>query len=59
VLPDLPSIVTGKIFKEIEDKLDSLICAYVAAYWWYWGAAKNLVLGNETAGYIVIPNPHS
>jgi predicted RNase H-like nuclease len=55
LLPSISSKVTGKELKTIEDKLDSVICAYVAAYWWYWGKAKNLVLGDETTGYIVIP----
>jgi len=49
----LPS--TGADLKAIEDKLDSLICAYVAAHWWYWGEQRNLVLGDRTTGYIVIP----
>lgn len=44
-------------FKALEDKLDSLICAYIAAHWWYWGLEKNLVLGDRTTGYIVIPKP--
>ncbi|MEH2449665.1 MAG: DUF429 domain-containing protein [Nostoc sp.] len=46
---------TGAALKATEDKLDSLICAYVAAYWWYWGEERNLVLGDRTTGYIVIP----
>ncbi|MGM3306054.1 DUF429 domain-containing protein [Anabaena sp. WFMT] len=46
---------TGAALKETEDKLDSLICAYVAAYWWYWGEKRNLVLGDLTTGYIVVP----
>ncbi|MEH1805464.1 MAG: DUF429 domain-containing protein [Nostoc sp.] len=46
---------TGATLKAVEDKLDSLICAYVAAYWWYWGEERNLVLGDRTTGYIVIP----
>ena len=46
---------TGTELKAAEDKLDSLICAYVAAYWWYWGEQRNLVLGDRTTGYIVIP----
>jgi predicted RNase H-like nuclease len=46
---------TGKELKAAEDKLDSLICAYVAAYWWYWGEERNLVLGDVSTGYIVIP----
>lgn len=47
---------TGAAMKAIEDKLDSLICAYVAAYWWFWGQERNLVLGDETTGYIIIPH---
>jgi predicted RNase H-like nuclease len=54
-LPEVPQ--TGKDLKELEDKLDSLICAYVAAHWWYWGKERNLVLGDRTTGYIVIPDP--
>lgn len=51
----------GAALKALEDQLDSLICAYVAAHWWYWGATRNLVLGPETPesccieGYIVVP----
>ena len=48
---------SGKELKTIEDKLDSLICAYVAAHWWYWGTAKNLVLGDVNTGYIIVPTP--
>ncbi len=46
---------TGAALKATEDKLDSLICAYVAAYWWHWGEQRNLVLGDRTTGYIIIP----
>ncbi|MEA5598305.1 DUF429 domain-containing protein, partial [Rivularia sp. UHCC 0363] len=52
---DLISTCTGKVLKSTEDKLDSIICAYVAAYWWYWGEQRNLVLGDVSTGYIVIP----
>ncbi len=52
-LPEIPN--TGAALKAAEDKLDSLICAYVAAYWWYWGEQRNLVLGDRTTGYIVVP----
>jgi predicted RNase H-like nuclease len=41
--------------KAVEDQLDSLICAYVAAHWWYWGLERNWVLGDTTTGYIVVP----
>lgn len=43
-------------FKALEDQLDSMICAYVGAYWWYWGAAKNQVLGDRSTGYIIVPD---
>ncbi len=55
-LLDTENINSMATLKTTEDQLDSLICAYVGAYWWYWGETKNLVLGNSTTGYIVIPN---
>jgi len=55
-LPAIP--MTGGIaLKALEDQLDSLICAYVAAHWWYWGLAQNWVLGDRAEGYIVVPAP--
>lgn len=53
-LPEIP--LTGLAMKSVEDQLDSLICAYVAAYWWFWGTERNLVLGDYSTGYIVVPN---
>jgi predicted RNase H-like nuclease len=58
-LAQIPAIAlkqTGKQLKAIEDMLDSLLCAYIGAHWWYWGKAKNMVLGDLDTGYIVIPN---
>ena len=52
---DTENINSIATLKTTEDKLDSLICAYIGAYWWYWGQAKNLVLGDGTTGYIVVP----
>ena len=46
---------TGQALKALEDKLDSIICAYVGAYWWYWGKERNIVLGDRANGYVVIP----
>lgn len=48
---------TGATLKALEDKLDSLICAYIAAYWWYWGIERNWVLGDASTGYIIVPAP--
>jgi predicted RNase H-like nuclease len=57
---DAPTLIpnaTGAALKAVEDQLDSLICAYVAAHWWYWGSDRNWVLGDATTGYIVVPAP--
>ncbi|MEM9510619.1 MAG: DUF429 domain-containing protein [Cyanobacteria bacterium P01_E01_bin.35] len=54
-IPEISKKQTGKELKAIEDRLDSVICAYVAAHWWYWGTAKNVVLGDLDHGFIVIP----
>ncbi|GAB4229025.1 MAG: DUF429 domain-containing protein [Stanieria sp.] len=58
LLPFIPDSITGTQFKAIEDQLDSLLCAYIAAHWWYWGEERNLVLGNLDTGYIIVPAPH-
>ena len=54
-LPEIP--LTGAAMKAVEDQLDSLICAYVAAHWWCWGLERNWVLGDRETGYIVVPAP--
>jgi predicted RNase H-like nuclease len=54
-LPEIP--LKGTELKALEDQLDSLICAYVAAHWWVWGVDRNWVLGDRQEGYIVVPNP--
>lgn len=51
--------VTGRDLKAIEDRLDALVCAYIGAYWWYWGSAKNWTLGDRQSGYIIVPAPMS
>jgi predicted RNase H-like nuclease len=63
LIPDLPLIpTTGRALKALEDQLDSIICAYVAAHWWFWGtqanpSVRNWVMGDLETGYIVIPCP--
>ncbi|MDV2994733.1 MAG: hypothetical protein N4J56_004387 [Chroococcidiopsis sp. SAG 2025] len=57
VLNDRHAPLTLAALKAVEDQLDSLICAYVAAHWWYWGLERNWVLGDRTSGYIVVPAP--
>lgn len=59
ILAEVPT--TGIALKALEDQLDSLICAYVAAHWWYWGLERNLVIGSAdpaicaAEGYIIVP----
>jgi predicted RNase H-like nuclease len=53
-LPEVPS--TGAALKAVEDQLDALLCAYTAAHFWYWGWARNNLLGDEKSGAIVIPS---
>ena len=52
-LPEIPS--RGPELKAMEHALDSLMSAYVAAHWWYWGRERNDVLGDAATGYIVVP----
>ena len=47
--------VRGNRLKNYEDTLDSLICAYVGFYHWYWGEEKSEVVGDIQTGYIVTP----
>lgn len=54
-LPEIPE--RGAALKAVEDQLDSLICAYAAAHWWYWGRERNWVLGDLEEGYIIVPAP--
>jgi len=32
-LPGVPN--TGHL-KPVEDQIDAVLCAYIAAHWWYW-----------------------
>ncbi len=53
-LPEIPH--AGRALKALEDQLDALMAAYIAAHWWYWGRERNEVLGNSRLGYIVVPH---
>ena len=55
-LPELPH--AGAAMKDIEDRMDAVICAYVAAHWWFWGTERNQVCGTLEDGYIVVPHRH-
>jgi predicted RNase H-like nuclease len=48
-------IMRGNSLKQYEDLLDSLMCTYIALFYWYWGAAKTTVYGSLAEGYIATP----
>jgi pyridoxamine 5'-phosphate oxidase len=56
-LPEIPDAAAA--LRRIEDRLDSLLSAYVAAHWWYWGRERNHVLGDGSGGYIVVPHRYT
>ena len=45
----------GGLFKDYEDRLDAILCAYVAAYYWTWGTRRCAIVGTLEGGYIVTP----
>jgi predicted RNase H-like nuclease len=49
------TLLRGKALKENEDRLDAIICAYIAYHCWYWGISRTHVFGDEESGYIVVP----
>jgi len=48
------SLLKGKALKNYEDKLDSILCAYISYYAWT-NPEKCAVLGNMKRGYILTP----
>ena len=45
----------GARLKAYEDRLDAILCAYIAAYYWTWGTNRNAIVGSLEGGYIVTP----
>jgi len=45
----------GARLKAYEDRLDAILCAYIAAYYWTWGTERCAVFGDLEGGYIVTP----
>lgn len=53
-LPELP--ITGPL-KPVEDQIDAVLCAYLAAHWWHWARGRNRVYGVPGTGTIIVPDP--
>lgn len=39
-----------------EDKIDSIVCAYVGYLWWAFGTSRSSMIGNPVTGYMVTPH---
>jgi len=57
--PELPGVPLRGNLKAAEDRIDAVLCAYIAAHWWFWGRQRNTVYGSESDGYIVVPHAAS
>lgn len=59
ITPALPVVegVKGRARKDAEDQLDAILCAYIGAHYWWWGAERNDVFGDAESGYLVVPRP--
>jgi predicted RNase H-like nuclease len=53
----LPGVPLRGNLKPVEDRIDAVLCAYIAAHWWHWGASRNRVYGPGVDGCIVVPAP--
>ena len=51
----LPPVPRAGSLKSVEDQMDAVLCAYVAAHWWFWGSQRNRRYGTKEEGYIVVP----
>ena len=47
--------VRGRALKRYEDRLDAILCAYVASQLRQWGWARSEMFGDTRSGYIVVP----
>lgn len=54
-LPAVPS--NGRDLKDLEDRLDGLLCAHIGEWWWKHGSRRSDVYGTAADGYIVVPRP--
>ena len=45
----------GRTLKGFEDRVDALLCAFMAAYFWHWREERCRVYGDVKTGYIICP----
>jgi predicted RNase H-like nuclease len=51
------AVMRGRRLKEYEDRVDALMCAYIALYGFRWGMARCRSFGTLEEGYIFTPVP--
>jgi predicted RNase H-like nuclease len=55
----LPAVPLSGNLKPTEDQIDAVLCAYIAAHWWFWARQRNRLYNGGGDGYIVVPEPPS
>lgn len=55
----LPPVPIAGNLKPVEDQIDAVLCAFIAAHWWFWATERNRVYGTAGTGYIVVPERFS
>ena len=48
----------GTRYKQFDDLLDGIFCAYLAYYFWYWGSDRSWTLGDLEHGCVLLPRCH-
>ena len=47
--------LSGTALKAYEDKLDAVVCSYIAYHYWFWGLSRTHLFGDVNAGCIMVP----
>ncbi len=55
----LPPVPIAGSLKPVEDQIDAVLCAFIAAHWWFWGTERNRLYGETGAGHIVVPERYT
>ena len=48
----------GAQYKQFDDLLDGIFCAYLAYYFWHWGSDRTWVIGDLETGSVTLPKCH-
>jgi predicted RNase H-like nuclease len=55
----LPPVPIAGNLKPVEDRIDAVLCAFIAAHWWFWATGRNRLYGTAGAGCIVVPERYT